>query len=188
MICNPPYLLNMSRFESWLADSGIGVSVKQFPAGTRTAADAAFAVGCDVGQIVKSLVFVAGGRPVVALVSGANRLDEGRLGEAAGTPVKKADAELARSATGYSIGGVPPFGHATDLPVFMDRDLLGHQVVWAAAGRPDSVFEIDPNRLRELSQATVADLKVVPGDGQPSLPTRKPRAASDLPTSGEATQ
>jgi prolyl-tRNA editing enzyme YbaK/EbsC (Cys-tRNA(Pro) deacylase) len=162
MICNPSYLLNMSRFESWLADSGIGVSVKQFPAGTRTAADAAIAVGCDVGQIVKSLVFVAGGRPVVALVSGANRLDESRLGEAAGTPVKKADAELARSATGYSIGGVPPFGHATDLPVFMDRDLLGHRVVWAAAGRPDSVFEIEPDRLRELSQATVADLKVAP--------------------------
>src|SRR5712664_3604315 len=161
----------MSRFESWLADSGIGVSVKQFPAGTRTAVDAANAIGCDVGQIVKSLVFVAAGRPVVALVSGANRLDESRLAAAAGDPVKKADAEVARSATGYSIGGVPPFGHATDMPVFMDRDLLGHPVVWAAAGRPDSVFEIDPNRLRELSQATVADLKVVGGDAQLNLPT-----------------
>jgi prolyl-tRNA editing enzyme YbaK/EbsC (Cys-tRNA(Pro) deacylase) len=166
----------VSRFEVWLANSGIGVSVKQFPAGTRTAVDAALAVGCDVGQIVKSLVFVAAGRPVVALVSGANRLDESRLGAAAGTPVTKADAEVARSATGYAIGGVPPFGYATDVPVFMDRDLLGHQVVWAAAGRPDSVFEIDPDRLRELSQATVADLKVTAGDGQP-----------DLPTSGEVT-
>jgi hypothetical protein len=96
---------------------------------------------------------------VVALVSGANRLDEGRLGAAAGTPVSKADAEIARLATGYSIGGVPPFGHATEVPVFMDRDLLSHRVVWAAAGRPDSVFEINPERLRELSQATVADLK-----------------------------
>jgi len=151
----------MSRFEAWLGDSGIGVSVKQFPTGTRTAGDAARAVGCDVGQIVKSLVFLAAGRPVVALVSGANRLDEIRLGAAAGMPVTKADADLARSATGYAIGGVPPFGHATDLPVFMDRDLLAHDVVWAAAGRPDSVFEIDPDRLRELSQATVADLKVV---------------------------
>src|SRR5216684_7537888 len=149
----------MSRFESWLADSGIGVSVKQFPAGTRTAVDAARAVGCDVGQIVKSLVFVAGGRPVVALVSGANRLDEGLLAAIAGDPVAKADAETARVATGYSIGGVPPFGHATDVPVFMDRDLLGYDVVWAAAGRPDSVFEIDPVRLRELSGAIVADLK-----------------------------
>src|SRR5258706_496404 len=105
----------MSRFESWLADSGIGVSVKQFPTGTRTAVDAARAVGCDVGQIVKSLVFVAAGNPVIALVSGANRLDETRLGAAAGEPVTKADAEIARTATGYAIGGVPPFGHATDL-------------------------------------------------------------------------
>jgi prolyl-tRNA editing enzyme YbaK/EbsC (Cys-tRNA(Pro) deacylase) len=165
-ICKRPYLLVVSRltsrFELWLLDSGIGVAVKQFPAGTHTAADAARAVGCDVGQIVKSLVFMAAGRPVVALVSGANRLDERRLGAAAGEPVEKAGAEVARSATGYSIGGVPPFGHATEVPVFMDRDLLQHSVVWAAAGRPDSVFEIEPERLRELSQATVADLKVEP--------------------------
>jgi prolyl-tRNA editing enzyme YbaK/EbsC (Cys-tRNA(Pro) deacylase) len=112
-----------------------------------------------VAQIVKSLVFVAGGRPVVALVSGANRLDEARLGKVAGEPVMKADAETARAATGYAIGGVPPFGHATDVPVFMDRDLFSHSVVWAAAGRPDSVFEIQPERLRELSKAMVVDLK-----------------------------
>jgi prolyl-tRNA editing enzyme YbaK/EbsC (Cys-tRNA(Pro) deacylase) len=155
----PPILRTVSRFEVWLADSGIGVAVRQFPAGTRTAVDAARAVGCDVGQIVKSLVFVAAGRPVVALVSGANRLDERRLGAAAGEPVAKADAEIARSATGYAIGGVPPFGYATEVPVFMDRDLLEHEVVWAAAGRPDSVFEIAPERLRELSGAVVADLK-----------------------------
>lgn len=149
----------MSRFEEWLAGADLGVSVRKFPEGTRTAPDAARAVGCEVGQIVKSLVFVAGGRPVVALVSGANRLDEGRLGAMAGTPVTKADAAVAREATGYAIGGVPPFGHATDIPVFMDRDLLGYASVWAAAGRPDSVFEIQPERLRELSKATVADLK-----------------------------
>jgi prolyl-tRNA editing enzyme YbaK/EbsC (Cys-tRNA(Pro) deacylase) len=149
----------MTRFEEWLSDSGIGVAVKQFPAGTRTAVDAASAIGCEVGQIVKSLVFVAGGRPVVALVSGANRLDEGRLAVVAGAPVIKADAHTAREATGYAIGGVPPFGHATDVPVFMDRDLLDHGVVWAAAGRPDSVFEISPERLSRLSRAQVADLK-----------------------------
>jgi prolyl-tRNA editing enzyme YbaK/EbsC (Cys-tRNA(Pro) deacylase) len=149
----------MSRFEAWLADSGVGIAVKQFPAGTRTAVDAANAIGCEVGQIVKSLVFVAGGRPVVALVSGANRLDERSLASVAGAPVAKADADTARTATGYSIGGVPPFGHATDVPVFMDRDLLRYGVVWAAAGRPDSVFEISPQRLLELSQAEVADLK-----------------------------
>jgi len=175
--------MNVSRFEAWLGDSGIGVTVKQFPAGTRTAVDAARAVGCDVGQIVKSLVFMAAGRPVVALVSGANRLDEARLGAAAGEPVTKADAEVVRTATGYAIGGVPPFGHATDVPVFMDPDLLAHSVVWAAAGRPDSVFEIDPQRLCELSQATVVDL--ADRDGEMRLPTRAPQAGPDLPTSGE---
>lgn len=149
----------MRRFEAWLAEANTGIAVKAFPAGTRTAADAARAVGCEVGQIVKSLVFVADGKAVVALVSGANRVDEKRLGAVAGDPVVKADAETARTATGYSIGGVPPFGHATEIPVFMDRDLLGYEVVWAAAGRPDSVFEIDPNRLLELSRATIVDLK-----------------------------
>jgi prolyl-tRNA editing enzyme YbaK/EbsC (Cys-tRNA(Pro) deacylase) len=150
----------VNRFEAWLASSHDGIAVTQFPEGTRTAVDAARAVGCELGQIVKSLVFVAGGRPVVALVSGANRLDERRLSDVAGEPVLKADAETARNATGYAIGGVPPFGHATDVPVFMDRDLLGYALVWAAAGRPDSVFEIAPDRLRDLSAATVADLKV----------------------------
>ena len=150
----------MARFEAWLSEGGHEIVVKRFPQGTRTAADAARAIGCDVGQIVKSLVFVAGGRPVVALVSGPNRLDEQRLAVLAGQPVTKADAEIARTATGYSIGGVPPFGHATPVPVFMDRDLLRYGAVWAAAGRPDSVFEIQPERLRELSAATVADLKV----------------------------
>jgi prolyl-tRNA editing enzyme YbaK/EbsC (Cys-tRNA(Pro) deacylase) len=151
--------MGMNRFESWLATADAGVAVKAFAEGTRTATDAARAVGCELGQIVKSLVFVAGGRPVVVLVSGANRLDETRLGAIAGSPVTKADAETARSATGYSIGGVPPFGHATEVRVFMDRDLLAYPVVWAAAGRPDSVFEIEPGRLRELSKAMVLDLR-----------------------------
>jgi len=144
----------------WLAGLDTRLAVKEFPAGTRTAVDAARAIGCEVGQIVKSLVFVAAGRPVVALVSGANRLDEKRLAAVAGEPVLKADAETTRNATGYSIGGVPPFGHATEVPVFMDRDLLAYEVVWAAAGRPDSVFEIAPKRLRELSGATLTDLKI----------------------------
>lgn len=152
-------MVGVSRFEEWLAGTDFGVTVRKFPEGTRTATDAARAVGCEVGQIVKSLVFLAGGRPVVALVSGGNRLDEGRFGAVAGTPVAKADATIAREATGYAIGGVPPFGHATDVPVFMDRDLLGYDSVWAAAGRPDSVFQIRPERLRELSNATVVDLK-----------------------------
>jgi prolyl-tRNA editing enzyme YbaK/EbsC (Cys-tRNA(Pro) deacylase) len=150
---------DVNRFEQWLATMDTGVTVKAFPEGTRTAHDAARAVGCELGQIVKSLVFTAQGRPVVVLVSGANRLDPSRLAAVAGPPVVKADAETARNATGYSIGGVPPFGHATEVRVFMDRDLLGYPLVWAAAGRPDSVFEIEPARLRELSKATVLELK-----------------------------
>jgi prolyl-tRNA editing enzyme YbaK/EbsC (Cys-tRNA(Pro) deacylase) len=135
-----------------------GVEIRRFPEGTRTAEDAAPAIGCEVGQIVKSLVFTAGGQPVIALVSGANRLDTAKLEAVAGRPVAKADAETARRATGYSIGGVPPFGHATVLPVFMDRDLERYEVVWAAAGRPDAVFPITPARLVELSAAHVEDL------------------------------
>ncbi len=149
----------MTRFQTWLDEAGHGIAVRQFPQGTRTASDAARAVGCELGQIVKSLVFIAGGQPVVALVSGPNRLDENKLAAVAGDPVGKADAEAARAATGYAIGGVPPFGHAGDVPVFMDEDLLQFPTVWAAAGRPDSVFEIAPERLRELSRARVADLK-----------------------------
>ena len=149
----------MHRFEAWLTTSSSGVRVTAFPQGTRTAVDAARAVGCELGQIVKSLVFLAAGKPVVALVSGSNRLDERRLAAVAGDPVAKANARTARAATGYAIGGVPPFGHATEVPVFMDRDLLAYPAVWAAAGRPDSVFEIEPARLRELSNAVVIDLK-----------------------------
>jgi prolyl-tRNA editing enzyme YbaK/EbsC (Cys-tRNA(Pro) deacylase) len=147
-----------SRFEEWLGASGLDLDVRTFPAGTRTAGDAARAIGCDVAQIVKSLVFTAGGEPVVVLMSGANRLDTSRLEALVGAPVGKADADLARRATGYAIGGVPPFGHVTELPVFMDRDLAGHDVVWAAAGRPDAVFAIAPDRLAELSRARVEAL------------------------------
>jgi prolyl-tRNA editing enzyme YbaK/EbsC (Cys-tRNA(Pro) deacylase) len=108
-----------------------------------------------VGQIVKSLVFALDGSPVVLLVSGANRVDPGRFDGR----LVKADADLARAATGYSIGGVPPFGYESPVRVLMDRDLLSHDVVWAAAGRPDSVFPIAPVELKRLSGAEVRDLK-----------------------------
>jgi prolyl-tRNA editing enzyme YbaK/EbsC (Cys-tRNA(Pro) deacylase) len=147
-----------SRFEEWLESHGLDVRVRTYPAGTRTAEDAARAIGCEVAQIVKSLVFTAAGRPVVALISGVSLLDVRRLEALAGGRVAKADADLVRSATGYSIGGVPPFGHATALPVYMDRDLSAHDVVWAAAGRPDTVFPIAPTRLAELSGALVERL------------------------------
>jgi prolyl-tRNA editing enzyme YbaK/EbsC (Cys-tRNA(Pro) deacylase) len=133
--------------------------IRRFPEGTRTAEDAARAIGCSHGQIVKSLVFLAAGHPVVALISGTNRLDPVRFGNLAGEPVVKADAEATRVATGYAIGGVPPFGHDQRLAVFVDRDLLGYDVLWAAAGRPDSVFAVTPQRLLEISGGIAADLK-----------------------------
>jgi len=147
-----------SQFGEWLDGQGPDIQVRRYPAGTRTAEDAARAIGCELAQIVKSLVFTAGGRPLVALVSGANRLDTRRLEALAGAPVARAAADLAREVTGYAIGGVPPFGHASPLPVYMDRDLARWEVVWAAAGRPDAVFPISPARLAELSGARVEEL------------------------------
>jgi prolyl-tRNA editing enzyme YbaK/EbsC (Cys-tRNA(Pro) deacylase) len=130
-----------------------------FPQGTRTAVDAARAVGCDVAQIVKSLVFDAAGSPILLLVSGANRVDIPTAAAAVGVEtLERADAEVARAATGYSIGATPPVGLSTDLPVLMDEDLLRHDVVWAAAGRPDSVFAADPAALARASGAKVCRL------------------------------
>ena len=147
-----------SRFEEWLEAHGLDIEVRAYRAGTRTAEDAARAIGCEVAQIVKSLVFLAGPEPVLALVSGANRLDVRRLEALCGARVARADADRVRQATGYAIGGVPPFGHAARLPVYMDRDLARFEVVWAAAGRPDTVFPIAPDRLAELSGARVEQL------------------------------
>jgi prolyl-tRNA editing enzyme YbaK/EbsC (Cys-tRNA(Pro) deacylase) len=148
----------MGRFEEWLELQGLDIEVRTYPQGTRTAEDAARAIGCEVAQIVKSLVFTAGELPLVALVSGANRVDLRRLEALTGGRVTRADAGAARSATGYAIGGVPPFGHAKAMPVYMDRDLAAHDIVWAAAGRPDAVFAITPTRLVELSGARLEDL------------------------------
>ena len=144
------------------------VEVRRFPEGTKTAEDAARAIGCQVGQIVKSLVFVADGEPVLALTSGANRVDTGRLAQLADAKtVRRADPEEARSATGFAVGGTPPFGHPTRLRTFLDRDLLGHEEVWAAAGTPDSVFRTSPSELQTSARAELAELKEsrVPRDG-----------------------
>ena len=139
---------------------GLSIDPVTFSETTRTAEDAARAIGCDVGQIVKSLIFQSEGQPLLFLVSGANRLDPQLAADVAQVPVlDKADADLTKRATGFSIGGVPPFGHATDLPIYMDEDLVGFDVVWAAAGRPDSVFSVDPNVLRDRTKAQVAKLK-----------------------------
>lgn len=151
---------NVARVTDAARAAGVDISVERFPEGTRTATDAARAVGCEVGQIVKSLVFMADARPLVALVSGANRVDLGRLAAAAGAAeTRRADGDEARAATGFAIGGVPPFGHAGDVTVVVDRDLLAFDRVWAAAGLPDAVFPIAPDDLLRASGGTVADIR-----------------------------
>ncbi len=144
---------------------GVSIRVERFPEGTRTAQEAARAVGCDVGQIIKSLVFVADGAPVVALVSGADRLDTARLASVLGArDVRRATGEEVRAATGFAIGGVPPLGHDRPLRVVIDRRLLQHAQVWAAAGLPDAVFKVDPGVLTRAIGATEAEIALV-GDG-----------------------
>jgi prolyl-tRNA editing enzyme YbaK/EbsC (Cys-tRNA(Pro) deacylase) len=150
---------NVARVVRAAADAGLAIEVRRFSQETRTAADAARAVGCEVGQIVKSLVFVADGAPVIALVSGAHRLNPARLAASLGaTDVRRATGDEARAATGYAIGGVPPIGHAASLPVLVDRHLLEHALVWAAAGLPDAVFAADPRALAAAAGAREADL------------------------------
>ena len=150
---------NVARVVAAAAEAGLPIEVRRFPQETRTAADAARAVGCDVGQIVKSLVFMADGAPVLALVSGEHQLDPARLAAAVGaSEVRRASGDEARHASGYAIGGVPPLGHASRLPVLIDRHLLRHPVVWAAAGLPDAVFPADPVALVRAAAAREADL------------------------------
>lgn len=139
---------------------GLEVEIRRYPAGTHTAQDAARAIGCEVAQIVKSLVFLVSGDAVVVLVSGADRVDEAKLTTALAVPsVRRATANEVRARTGYVVGGVPPFGHAPATRVIVDRALLGYDVVWAAAGLPDAVFPIAPTELVRISGARGADVR-----------------------------
>ncbi|MYH97146.1 MAG: YbaK/EbsC family protein [Acidimicrobiia bacterium] len=147
----------LERFRAAAEELGVPVEPVRYPAGTRTAADAAAAVGCDVGQIVKSLIFATPTKLVLALTSGANQVDIDRLGELAGEEISLADPEAVRAATGFAIGGTPPFGHLNPLPVWIDEDLLAYDTVWAAAGTPDSCFPITPAQLVAATGAIPAD-------------------------------
>ena len=151
---------NVRRVKDAATGLGLDIEIRRFPEGTKTAADAAAAIGCDVGQIVKSLIFAVDGEVVLAYVSGKNQLDEKKLAAAAGgLRCQRVDADRVREATGYPIGGVPPFGHSTQLRVFIDPDLLQYDEVWAAAGTWNDVFGIEPHKLVEASEGLVTDLK-----------------------------
>jgi prolyl-tRNA editing enzyme YbaK/EbsC (Cys-tRNA(Pro) deacylase) len=145
----------VDRVTAVLREAGVDAEVREFPEGTRTAPEAAAAVGCDVAQICKSLVFRVDGAPLLVIASGANRVDEARFG------AEKADAAFVREQTGFAIGGVPPFGHTRAIDTVIDEDLLRHDVVWAAAGTPRAVFGIAPEALVALSGGRVA--RVSPG-------------------------
>lgn len=133
---------------------GVAVDVHEFEEGTKTAADAAEVIGCEVAQIASGLVFAADGDPVIVVTSGANRVDEAVIAaELDADDVEMADAETVREATGYGIGGVPPFCHETDVPALIDDTLLEFDEVWAAAGTPQTVFPMDPERLAECAEA-----------------------------------
>ena len=151
---------NVSRVVSAAKERGLDIVTKRFPEGTKTAADAAAAIGVTVGQIVKSLVFGVDGEIVMALVSGSNQLDEKKLALAAGgAKCARVDADAVREATGFPIGGVPPFGHATQLRVFVDPDLLQYDEVWAAAGTWNDNFGAAPADIVRVAGGVVTDLK-----------------------------
>jgi Cys-tRNA(Pro) deacylase len=151
---------NVVRVTAAAKERGLDISTRRFPEGTKTAADAAAAIGVTVGQIVKSLVFGVDNEIVMALVSGSNQLDEKKLALAAGgSKCARVDADAVREATGYAIGGVPPFGHSTQLRVFVDPDLLQYDEVWAAAGTWNDNFGAAPADIVRVAGGVVTDLK-----------------------------
>ncbi|WP_418957510.1 YbaK/EbsC family protein [Streptomyces tritici] len=148
------------QFAAALQDLGIEVEVRRFPDATRTAAEAAAAIGCATSEIVKSLIFAADGVPVLVLMDGSSRVDVERVrAELGAGKVTRPDAAVVREATGYAIGGVPPFGHRTRTRVLADRGLLDHDVVWAAAGTPYTVFPMEPKTLIAHAGGTLVDVR-----------------------------
>jgi prolyl-tRNA editing enzyme YbaK/EbsC (Cys-tRNA(Pro) deacylase) len=150
---------SVQRVHDHLAGAGLAVEIVEFPHSTRTASEAAAAIGTTVPRIVKSLVFLADGEPLVVLASGSNRVDTERLGRLLGKRIERADADRVRAATGFAIGGVAPVGYPEPVEVVLDRDLLQYDTVWAAAGTPNAVFPVSPPDLVRVSGARVLDVK-----------------------------
>jgi prolyl-tRNA editing enzyme YbaK/EbsC (Cys-tRNA(Pro) deacylase) len=148
-----------ARFQAALDALGLRRSVIELPVEARTSQQAADAVGVGVGQIAKSLVFMVDGAPIMVIASGVNRVDERKLATLAGGKVRRADADTVKKATGYTIGGVPPFGHDTALRLWIDEDLLGHDLIYAAGGVPECIFPLTPEELLKATGGTVADVR-----------------------------
>jgi len=149
------------KVQDALRSMGCDATVIEFSESTRTAQEAAQRAGCELGQIVKSLIFrgLATGKPILVLASGANRVDEARLSRLAGEAIGRADADFVRSATGYAIGGVPPIGYTHPIETYLDEDLLQYATVWAAAGTPNAIFEIPAGELARITRARVVPVK-----------------------------
>lgn len=148
-----------ARVQAALESGGFAIRVVELPASTRSAADAAKAIGCEVAQIVKSLIFArADGEPVLVLASGPNRVDEASIAAIVGQAVTLADPAYVRQRAGFAIGGVPPVGHPEPIETLIDRDLLAHRTVWAAAGTPNAVFSLPAADLEGLTGGRVVDV------------------------------
>ena len=150
---------NALRIQAALIAAGVQTDVVQFAESTRTAAEAATAIGTSVVQIAKSLVFLAGDQPALVITSGANRVSITKLATLLDAPVRRADADTVKRASGYPVGGVPPLGHGTTLRILVDRDLLAFDEIWAAAGTPNAVFRIAPDELLRITGGLVADVR-----------------------------
>ncbi|HET9553099.1 MAG TPA: YbaK/EbsC family protein [Anaeromyxobacteraceae bacterium] len=153
-----PLKPSAQRVQDALTARGFANQVVELEATARSAAEAAAAVGCEVGQIAKSLVFrgAGSGRAVLVIASGANRVDLAKVAALVGEPLDRADAELVRARTGFAIGGIPPLGHAEPLLTVIDEDLLRHARIWAAAGHPNAVFPLTPDELVRITGGQVA--------------------------------
>jgi prolyl-tRNA editing enzyme YbaK/EbsC (Cys-tRNA(Pro) deacylase) len=149
------------RIQDLLSEFGADFEVVEFPSTTKTAADAAKAIGCEVAQIAKSILFrtVKDKKPVMVIASGANRVNESKIAEFMGEPIEKADAAYVREKTGFVIGGVPPIGHTEPIYTIIDDDLMKLDELWAAAGTPNSVFKLNAASLREMTAGTVKPIK-----------------------------
>jgi prolyl-tRNA editing enzyme YbaK/EbsC (Cys-tRNA(Pro) deacylase) len=149
------------KVQDLLTARGYNCKVIEYAESTRTSQEAADRAGCELGQIAKSLIFKGKTthKPILVITSGVNRVDETRLGDYAGEPIGRADADFVRSATGFAIGGVPPIGHAQPIETYLDEDLLQYQTVWSAAGTPNAIFELTPAELQQMTAANTVRVK-----------------------------
>src|SRR5687767_12898560 len=157
----PTLSSSAQKIQDQLKSLGFDYPVIEHAESTRTAQEAADRAGCELGQIVKSLIFrgKTSGKPILVLTSGANRVDEKQIAKYAGEAIGRADADFVRTATGFAIGGIPPVGHAEKMETYLDEDFLQYPTVWAAAGTPNAIFELKTDDLRKMTAGTVAKVK-----------------------------